>query len=111
MDAFTEMAKLFKERENPRSFSVEVGKVISPLPNIQISLGGEGKIILTKENLLFASQVLNEYKREFNVQYESGGTAKGNITFIDTLKGGDEVILIPTANKQNYYLMDKVVRL
>lgn len=111
MDAFTEMAKLFKERENPKPFSVEVGKVISELPNIQISLGSEGKIVLTKENLLFTSQVLDGYKREVNIQYENGGAAKGNITFIDTLKNGDEVILIPTSNKQSYYLMDKVVRL
>lgn len=113
----------------------QVGEVISPPPNIQVKLGE--KIILTKDNLVIAAHVLYEYSREININGnisttdESGSitlklstpqtytvvtgkenaktTITGTMTYTDTLKKGDKVILIPATNEQLYFLVDKAV--
>ncbi|WDV48218.1 DUF2577 family protein [Clostridiaceae bacterium M8S5] len=45
-------------------------------------------------------------KMNISTNYESTGT----ITFTDTLKKGDLVLLIPTTDEQKYYVIDKVVK-
>lgn len=140
MDGISELAVLFKERDNKYYLGPQIGKVISPLPEIKVELGE--KIILVKEHLIIASHILEDYEREFwieghmefsqkdvgetdrasvgehgshdhivenlsvNAQYQSSGKIK----WTDSLKEGDEVILIPTTNEQQYYVIDKVVR-
>lgn len=129
MDGIAEMAQMFKERENIPYFGPQTGIVLSPPPNIQVALGD--KIILSKDRLVIAEHLLSGYKREF--QSTSSGTIitktppspvtydthtvmealdhDGEMTFTDTLKTGDEVILIPSTNEQIYYLIGKAVRL
>lgn len=141
MDGISELAKLFKERENKLYFGPQVGTVVNPLPNIQIGLGD--KIILTKEHLIIASHILQDYEREFslegeiqfsqenpgetdnilvgdhgphshtvtNISIDTEYQSIGKIKWTDSLKTGDEVILIPATNEQQYYVIDKVVRL
>lgn len=141
MDGVSELAMLFKERDNKYYLGPQIGKVISPLPDIKIGLGE--KIILTKEHLIFASHILEDYEREFSVEgnlkfsdFGAGMTTEayvpqhgfhlheikslkvntdykstGRIQWTDSLKEDDEVILIPTTNEQQYYVIDKVVRL
>lgn len=140
MDGISELAMLFKERDNKYYLGPQIGKVISPLPEIKIALGE--KIILGKEHLIFASHVLKDYEREFSLegqiqlsQSNAGQTdsasvgdhgshghivaslnidtqekSTGKIKWTDSLKIGDEVLLIPTTNEQQYYVIDKVVR-
>lgn len=74
MDGISELAKMFKERENKPYMGPQIGEVISPPPNIQVRLGG--KIILTKDNLVIAAHVLNNYTRQFSIE--------GNISFSDS---------------------------
>ncbi len=141
MDGISELAKLFKERENKLYLGPQVGKVLSPLPDIQIALGD--RIILSKENLLIASHTLIDYEREFSIegqiqlsQTSAGETSStsvgdhgshnhtvstlnidtnyqstGKLKWTDSLKAGDEVMLIPATNEQQYFLIDKVVKL
>lgn len=109
MEGFTEISKLFKERENPKAFSVEIGTIINTFPDIKIKLGDEGKIILTKENIFFASSVIDNYKR--NCVIDAQQTLTGTIVLKEYLKVEDQVILIPTPDNQKYYLIDKVVEL
>lgn len=87
MDGIVELAKLFKERDNVVYSGAQMGRIISPLPEIKISLGD--KIILTKSHLVFASHLLNS----------------------DPLETGDRVILIPNKDEQIYYVIDKAVSL
>lgn len=141
MDGISELAKLFRERENKPYLGPHIGRVISPPPDIQIALGD--RIILTKENLLIASHILKDYEREFSVegqlQFSQGNPGEtsnssvgdhgthshmvtnlnidtsyqsaGKIKWTDSLKSEDEVILIPTTNEQQYFVIDKVVKL
>ncbi|MCT4605855.1 MAG: DUF2577 domain-containing protein [Marinisporobacter sp.] len=138
MDGISELAKLFKERDNQPYLGPQTGMVLSPPPNIQVSLGD--KIILTKEHLVIAAHVLKDYQREIevkgNIQTNGEGgsitlqtspppttykvvsgsvgaqtTITGTMKYTDTLKKGDIVILVPSTDEQTYFLIDKAVRL
>ena len=84
-DGFTGFAKFFKQRENAPSSSITTGIVIAPTPDVQIRLNEV--VILDKENLVFAAHM------------------------IDAIKQGDEVIIMPVADGQLYFVIDKAVRL
>lgn len=85
MDGISELAMLFRERDNKEYMGPLVGTVVSPLPNIKIRI--VEKILLTGRHLIIASK-LTEME----------------------LQPGDEVILIPTTGSQRYYAIDKAVR-
>ena len=130
MDGISELAKLFKERENKLYLGPQIGIVISPLPDIQIAFGD--KVILTKEHLIISENLVKK-QGKFKLKGSSniGSTTlmrtqpnsyeivdididqidKTNIEIEYELKAGDKVILIPTANEQQYYVIDKVVSL
>lgn len=128
MDPITELALFFKERENVIYQGPQTGFVISPPPEIKISLGD--KIILEKEHLVIAARVLAGYHCEAEYQSDMGDLSfhlkgsppandytitnlnvPGTITYTDMLKKGDEVILIPSTDNQTFFLVDKAVRL
>lgn len=46
-----------------------------------------------------------------SVNIDTTYTASASVEFTDTIKEGDEVILMPTNDEQIYYVMDKAVRL
>lgn len=86
MDGITELAKLFKERDNPSIMGIQIGKIINPFPDIKITLGD--KIILDSDDLVVSETI-----------------------YAKTIKISDQVILIPSFDEQTYYLIDKVVNL
>ncbi|MCU6709396.1 DUF2577 domain-containing protein [Paenibacillus sp. J5C_2022] len=92
---YVEFAKLFKERENPNLMTVCTGKVLSPLPDIQVQLGDS--IILTSEDMVISASLIQGYIDESEI-----------VNVKMKLNNGDEVILITTADKQMYYVIDKV---
>lgn len=105
MDAFTELAKLLKERENKPTHGITVGKVVSSPPQLKIQLNEV--VLLSASNLVISSHLLEERVKKITV-------SNGLVTEVidkEELKVGDEVILIPTADYQTFYLIDKVVRL
>lgn len=75
-------AKMFKARDNKPQEGAATGKIITVSP-LSLSLGDE--IILDNEDLVISSRVHELY-----------------------LKVGDSLMLIPTANGQKYYVIDKV---
>lgn len=89
MDALTELAILIRGDQDPTTAnaakSMTTGKVISPPPNTNIQLNET--ITLDNEHLIFTETIIS----------------KGLIN-------GDEVILIPTADDELYYVIDKAVR-
>ena len=76
------LARMFKERDNKPQEGAATGKIIKVSP-LSVSLGDE--IILDNEDLVLSSRIYDLY-----------------------LKVGDLLILIPTANGQKYYVIDKV---
>ena len=109
--------------------AIEIGKVISPNPlTIRI-----GDLQIDKDNILIADYLLKEYKRKIkipevtatgetnNVSVGDHGTHKHNvikvgvneveITFLDTLKQGDKLAILPTSDRQTYIILARVVSL
>jgi LEA14-like dessication related protein len=133
MDSLTELAKIFKDRDNPTIPSITIGRVIAPPPEAEIKLNEF--VVLKKDNLIFSSHMLQEYKRELELEGEikftdsnAGSTSDGSsvtnlnvdtnyeskkvkFTMKDTIKAGDEVIIMPTMDEQLYVVIDKAVRL
>jgi hypothetical protein len=105
MDAMTELAKLLKERDNPHTQSITIGTVLAPPPEIKIKLNDS--IVLTKSQLVFSSHMLSNYNRTAKIN----GGEPSTIEFIDTIKSGDQVIIVPTVDGQTYYVVDKAVNL
>lgn len=122
-DGLTELAKMFKNNENKTTPSITTGIVeaVPPSPVIRIS----DIITLDKTQLVFASSLISGYER--NIKFtdtdcgitttdsaHSHGIKMLNVDTLmqwtDTLKVGDEVSVIPVADGQLYYIMDKVVR-
>lgn len=132
MNGIVDIAKMLKERDNPQALGVSIGTVVSPMPNIQIRLSD--KILLEKENLAISAHVLPGYERtavvamladepvgnidayvsappstRYTVTKMNLQNVPATIEYTDSLKKGDKVILIPTADGQTFYVIDKVV--
>lgn len=82
MDGITEIAKMFKERDNKSSLGIITGTVasISP-PRVRIS----DRIIVSGSKLVIASSYQNAMQK------------------------GDSVIVIASSDNQKYYVIDKAV--
>mgnify|MGYP000919447788 CR=1 FL=1 len=117
MDGITELAKMFKERENPTLQGICLGEVIAPLPDIQISVNS---FILDKDDIVIAQHLLPTYKRTTLPTLTVSSATVGDhgahthsvnitdITFTDTLKKGDRVVVIPSTDNTTYFIIDKV---
>lgn len=124
------MAGVSKNNNSP---SIQVGKIISPPPEIQVSYNG---IILEKEELWISKYLLAGYERTAKghiisaTQNRAGGGGMAeyeshnhdinndytdNIIYTDTLKPGDYVSIDPIMSEdgtsQQYIIQDKIVRL
>lgn len=115
MDSITGLAKLFKERDNKEHMGIKVGAIQSVNPLI-VSLGS--KIILNASHL-YVSEHLMQHEREIqstgNIQIGTDITrsyeSTGEMVFKPCLKTGDQVVLMPTADEQQFIILDKVVKL
>lgn len=129
-DGMTELAMMFKERSNTTPPSITTGFVLSSTPNPEIRLNDT--VILYKENLIFSSHLLEGYGRGIKFTDSNCGTTTTEndggmnasshkhgietlnvdtaMEWTDTLLPGDEVILMPTIDKQLYYVIDRAVR-
>jgi len=100
-----ELAKKFKSRDNKEPIGNIVGKVIDIFPNLKISIL-DGKSILRKDQLYISTFLESNYSREYQMN-----STTGTITFLDTLKVNDEVLLAHTANEQTWFIIAKVRKL
>lgn len=119
--SIVQLAEMFKSRDNPTQRGIQIGEVISALPDVKVKLG---EILLTKDDLIFSAHLLAGLQRSFEgseltgvTELASGHTHSiaslgGKIEFTDNLlKPGDEVIVIPSVDGQTYYVIDKGVRI
>ncbi|MFJ5771398.1 DUF2577 family protein [Psychrobacillus sp. NPDC093180] len=131
-DQLTEFARLFKQRDNKPPGSMTTGIVMSPPPEAEIHLN-DGTFLFNR-HLIWSAHMLEKYQRELELEgqikfadsncgtTESGGAvisigidtsyeAKNvKITMKDTIKKGEEVIIMPVVDNQLYYVIDKAVR-
>lgn len=135
-DGLTELAKLFKDRDNRPPSSITTGIVISPPPQAEIRLNAE--TILYNRQLVWSAHMLMDYQREIELEGKilfqdsnagTTGSSDGHshsietlsvdTTFqaievklktINTVQAGDEVILMPVSDNQLYFVLDKAVR-
>lgn len=129
-DKLSELAMLFKERDNPQNFEPCIGVVVQESPLV---LKVEDKLFLSKEynNVVWSSEILAGYKREFVVDTVSGVTGTrsggggdasfaghdheykapitGSIQWTDGPKVGDKYIVIPISNGSMWYVFQKAV--
>nr|WP_306220689.1 DUF2577 family protein [Cohnella sp. WQ 127256] len=91
------LTKLFKERNNPPPVGAIIGEVISGFPNLSVSLGDE--IILDDDQLIIGNYL-------YRMHYHLDDLHHTPVPI--TLSSGDQVIMVPTANKQVYFVIDKV---
>lgn len=99
-DAITELAMLFKERDNKPSISFVMGTVKSTMP---IVIEPEGiNFNLDADDLIIAER-LTEYDEEVTINEQ--------VTTIhhEGLKQYDRVVLLPSADGQRYFVIDRVV--
>ena len=137
MNWANKLADEFKSRNNPSVLGAILGIVVSPAPNLKISIL-EGQIYITKVYVLDA--VLEEYERMIDMPFENLEgeltiqpyktnredkevlepkdykinileVKKKRITTKDTLKKGDEVLLISSQDNQIYFCIGRVTRL
>lgn len=125
----TVLAEMFKERDPKAQQTMTTGFVLSSPPNPRIKLN-DGNV-LYKENLVFASSLLDGYSRRMKfldndwgltttVSDGGQGASAHNhlvnlankdtpIKWTDTLVKDDEVILMPVS-RNLYFVLDKAVR-
>ena len=137
MNWANKLADEFKNRNNPSVLGAILGIVVSPPPNLKISIL-EGQVYITKVYVLDA--VLEEHERAISMPFENleGELTiqpyktkredkevleskdykinileikKKRITTKDTLKKGDEVLLISSQDNQIYFCIGRVTRL
>lgn len=137
MNWANKLADEFKSRNNPSILGAILGIVVSPPPNLKISIL-EGQVYITKVYVLDA--VLEEYERAIDMPFENLEgeltiqpyktkredkevlepkdykinileVKKKRITTKDTLKKGDEVLLISSQDNQIYFCIGRVTRL
>jgi hypothetical protein len=92
--------------------SILLAEVSSAFPDVTITIG---KLQLDRDNLYFADHLVPDYKREVEIESESISVpeltdVKGDMTFKDSLEVGDIVAVLPTADKQQYIVLARVVR-
>ena len=120
-EAIVSIAKQFQNAKNGgKQFEgFVIGDIVADLPNIKVQI--DTAIILAKTNLIFASHVIKDYEREYEVlegeqisivNVGAGSfTAKGKIKWTDEPKTGDKLILVPSSNDNMYIVIDKAVSL
>lgn len=98
----------------------ETGKVISPLPDLQIQV--RDNIYKTK-NIKLDEYWVKGHRREIEIEtapmkgsdsdgdsHSSGGFPKAYMIFKDELKVGDQVATLQSQDKQTLYVVFKIAR-
>lgn len=120
MDPYVKMLNLMKTKgaeNNPPTISI--GKIISPPPEIIIQTNN---LQLYKDDILISERLV-DYKQNINISCSASGSVscggqlqninieKQEMQFLEILKIGDEVALLPTSDNQTWIVLCKVVRL
>ncbi len=131
------LAGIISQRNKPVWLGAITGEVVNPPPNLQVKI--QNNLIIKSHKIMIAIEKINGYFREYSLEgditeYNLKNTtsteiasnhahaikslvgkgiykARGKITWTDTLKKGDLVLMLPTNKSEYFYLIDRVVRL
>lgn len=105
------IAKELKKRNNPKPFEPILGDIVSIDP-LTIALY-QNQVILTSDMCYLCSNLVsNEKGAAFvldSVADHGSISTSGTITYSNILKAGDKVMCVPTANRQKYFIVDKII--
>lgn len=102
-----EMAKMFKERENPNIDEPVIGTILSIDP-IEVSLY-KGQVIL-QANQCYICETLKNIKGDIKLDNTpTNGSIVTSFTITRGLEIGDNVMCVPTSKGQKYFIVDRVV--
>jgi len=124
-DGLTELALMLKKNEPKKVPSITTGIVEALPPDPVIRL--DKVITLDKTQLIFASNLIAGYERKIKFTDTNCGTTTSAgdpshthdiavlnvdtlMQWTDTLKIGDEVIVVPVMDSQMYYVLEKAVK-
>lgn len=132
------LAQAIKKRDNPIWLGAVTGEVVKAPPELEVKL--ENGIIIKNHKIMISIEKIIGYQRTYSLEgniteyafdnttsseavsthpahpipkLQGKGTykAEGTITWTDTLKVGDKVLMLPTNEEEYFYLIDRVVRL
>lgn len=127
MDSWeVDLAKMFKERDNPTPLGAILGKIVSLEP-LKISIQ-DGKFFIDKSNCYICNQLLErqsdfdfiaDHSQSGNIQvscehgggsYDASGdiSATGKIHLFEVWKIGDLVMVQPDESGQHFFIVDIV---
>lgn len=81
-----------------------VGKIVSLSP---MTISIDEAIMAYHDQIYALENTLPNFRQQ--VEYRTSGTSTGTLTFIDNLKVGDSVALVPSTSCQQYLMLGKVV--
>lgn len=116
MDGITELANLFKERDNPSMQDIGIGKVTADPPEVSVKFNGfnlDRDMLVIPEHLLphtrkIEPKIIVSYTTVGDHGTHTHTVEIPEITFTDGLKAGDSVIVIPSKDNKKYYVVGKV---
>lgn len=88
--------------------SIQIGEVISPLPNLIIKIGD---LQVDKDNILIADYLLKEesYIREYKSSNDKSTWGDSNyIKYTDTLNSSDLLAVMPVEDRQLYIILARL---
>lgn len=112
MNGIVDLALEFKKRDPKKILGPVIGKVIKPLPDLQITILS-GQVVISAESLYIAEKLYKDsYDLPVTGDLKIDGFEKpveGDISVeIELLNAGDLVMLIPAGNGQEFFVVDRV---
>lgn len=112
MNGYTALANEFKKRNNIKNIGPIVGRVMSELPDLKISILND-QIILSADQLYITDSL---FKDTYDISLSGDmtindvlQTISGDVSMkVDSLKKGEFVMVVPSGTGQEFFLVDRV---
>lgn len=88
----------------PKLDNFVIGKVVSVSP---LTMSIDEAIMVYHDKMYALESTLPNFSQQ--VEYHTSSTSTGTLTFVDNLKIGDGVALVPSTDYQQFLLLGKVV--
>lgn len=112
MSGYIALAKEFRKRDNLKNIGPVVGRVMSELPDLKVSILND-QIILSAEQLYITDSL---FKDTYNISLSGDmtindvlQTISGDVSMkVDPLKKGEFIIVVPSGSGQEFFIVDRV---
>jgi len=102
------LSQMRKQGKSVNPPGIRLAEVVAPLPEIIIKMGD---LQIDKDNILIADYLLKEekYIRQFKTSSDKVNWSSTNyIKFVDTLKKGELLAVMPVEDKQLYIVLARL---